>query len=155
MKWLSTVKRAEPGVLTLERMELDENGFPQPTGEVEELEADALFLALGQEADLSLLEGVPGIEVADGVVKVTMRGDVFDGRGFLKSAISGKEADAKSKTKNVDFDIDVKLGAVAGFNIDARGGVGDAGSVPGGVAGGGGSGSHTDSFLSASGVVTA
>jgi hypothetical protein len=51
----------------------------------------------------------------DGVVKVTMRGDVFDGRGFLKSAISGKEADAKSKSKNVDFDLDVKLGAVAGY----------------------------------------
>jgi hypothetical protein len=56
---------------------------------------------------------------ADGVVKVTMRGDVFDGRGFFKSAISGKEADSKSKTKNVDFDIDLKLGAVAGFNGEA------------------------------------
>ncbi|KJC35436.1 hypothetical protein UP09_29665 [Bradyrhizobium sp. LTSP885] len=55
----------------------------------------------------------------DGVMKVTMRGDVFDGRGFLKSAISGRETDAKSKTKNVDFDIDVKLGAVAGFNGEA------------------------------------
>ena len=56
---------------------------------------------------------------ADGVVKVTMRGDVFDGRGFLKSAISGREADAKGKSKNFDFDIDVKLGAVAGFNGEA------------------------------------
>jgi len=55
----------------------------------------------------------------DGVVKVMMRGDVFDGRGFLKSAISGKEADAKSKTKNIDFDVDLKLGAVAGFNGEA------------------------------------
>ena len=55
----------------------------------------------------------------DGVVKVTMRGDVFDGRGFLKSAISGKEADAKSKTKSIDFDVDLKLGAVAGFNGEA------------------------------------
>ncbi len=70
MRWLSTVARAEPGVLTLERMELDENGFPQPTGELEELEADALVLALGQLSDLSLLEGVPGIEVEDGVVRV-------------------------------------------------------------------------------------
>jgi hypothetical protein len=52
---------------------------------------------------------------SDGVLKVTMRGDVFDGRGFLKSAISGKEADAKSKTKNIDFDVDLKLGAVAGY----------------------------------------
>src|SRR3954451_15170842 len=50
-----------------------------------------------------------------GVLKVTMRGDVFDGRGFLKSAISGREADAKSKTKNIDIDLDLKLGAVAGY----------------------------------------
>ena len=70
MKWLSTVKRAEPGLLTIERMELDETGFPQPTGELEELEADALVLALGQESDLALLDGVPGIEVSDGVVGV-------------------------------------------------------------------------------------
>ena len=56
---------------------------------------------------------------ADGVVKVMMRGDVFDGRGFLKSAISGKEADPKSKSRNIDLDIDVKLGAVAGFNGEA------------------------------------
>ncbi len=55
----------------------------------------------------------------DGVLKVTMRGDVFDGRGFLKSAISGKESDAKSKSRNVDFDLDVKLGAVAGHSGEA------------------------------------
>ncbi|HEX8753586.1 MAG TPA: NAD(P)-binding protein [Solirubrobacterales bacterium] len=71
MRWLSTVKHFEGGKLLLERMELDEDGFPQPTGETEELEADALVLALGQEADLRLLEGVPGIEVADGVVAVS------------------------------------------------------------------------------------
>src|SRR4029077_5039892 len=51
----------------------------------------------------------------DGVVKVIMRGDVFDGRGFLRSAISGKEADAKSKTKNIDFDVDLQLGALGGL----------------------------------------
>jgi hypothetical protein len=62
----------------------------------------------------------------DGVIKVTMRGDVFDGRGFLKTAISGKEGDAKSKAKTTDFDVDVKLGAVAGFfgealrSVDAK-----------------------------------
>ena len=31
-------------------------------------------------------------------LKVTMRGDVFDGRSFIKSAIAGKRAEAKSKT---------------------------------------------------------
>jgi hypothetical protein len=62
----------------------------------------------------------------DGVLKVVMRGDVFDGRGFLKSAISGKETDSKSKSKNLDFDVDVKLGAVAGYfgealrSVDAK-----------------------------------
>ena len=60
---------------------------------------------------------------SDGVVKVTMRGEVFDGRGFLKSAISGKEADARSKVKNTDFDVDLKLGAIAGFNGEAVRGV--------------------------------
>ncbi|MCA6121599.1 hypothetical protein J6500_06715 [Bradyrhizobium sp. WSM 1704] len=54
----------------------------------------------------------------DGVMKVTMRGDVFDGSGFLKSAISGRDSD-KSKTKGIDFDIDLKLGLVAGFNGEA------------------------------------
>jgi 2-oxoacid:acceptor oxidoreductase delta subunit (pyruvate/2-ketoisovalerate family) len=70
MKWLSTIKQADGGRLLLEKMELDEAGFPQPTGEVEELEADSLVLALGQEADLSLLDGIRGVEVEDGVVQV-------------------------------------------------------------------------------------
>jgi len=70
MKWLSTIKSAGDGRLVLERMELDDAGFPQPTGELEELKADSVVLALGQEADLSLLDGVPGLEIEDGVVKV-------------------------------------------------------------------------------------
>ena len=70
VKWLSTITHADEGTLLLERMELDETGFPRPTGEVEELAADSLVLALGQEADLSLLDGVPGLEIDDGVVRV-------------------------------------------------------------------------------------
>jgi hypothetical protein len=68
------------------------------------------------EGDKTTLKAERG---ADGVVKVTMRGDVFDGRGFLKSAISAKEPDPKSKTRNIDFDVDLKLGAVAGNNGEA------------------------------------
>jgi 2-oxoacid:acceptor oxidoreductase delta subunit (pyruvate/2-ketoisovalerate family) len=70
MMWLSTIARAESGTLTIEKMRLDENGFPQPTGEFTELAADTVVLALGQEAELSLLDGVPGITVSDGVVQV-------------------------------------------------------------------------------------
>jgi 2-oxoacid:acceptor oxidoreductase delta subunit (pyruvate/2-ketoisovalerate family) len=70
MKWLSTIKRMDEGVITVEKMVLDATGFPQPTGEFETLEADALVLALGQDVDLSLLNGVPGLEIKDGVVRV-------------------------------------------------------------------------------------
>ncbi len=70
IKWLSTIKQAAEGALVVEKMRLDETGFPQPTGELETLEADSLVLALGQDVDLSLLENVPGLEVDGGVVKV-------------------------------------------------------------------------------------
>jgi hypothetical protein len=69
------------------------------------------------EGDKTSLKAERG---ADGVVKVVMRGDVFDGRGFLKSAISGtSKDDSKSKLKNIDLDVDLKLGAVAGYNGEA------------------------------------
>jgi 2-oxoacid:acceptor oxidoreductase delta subunit (pyruvate/2-ketoisovalerate family) len=74
VKWLSTIKQAgsdtNTGALTIEKMALDAAGNPQPTGEFETLEADSLVLALGQDVDLSLLDGVPGLEMTDGVVKV-------------------------------------------------------------------------------------
>ena len=71
VKWLSTIKQAgDGGALTIEKMTLDEKGNPQPTGEFETLEADSLVLALGQDVDLSLLDGVPGLAVKGGVVQV-------------------------------------------------------------------------------------
>ncbi|HUK05229.1 MAG TPA: NAD(P)-binding protein [Burkholderiales bacterium] len=70
IKWLSTIRQANEASITVERMALDEKGFPQPTGELETLAADAVVLALGQDVDLSLLNGVPGLAVEDGVVRV-------------------------------------------------------------------------------------
>jgi NADPH-dependent glutamate synthase beta subunit-like oxidoreductase len=70
IKWLSTIKQAAEGELTVEKMVLDEKGFPQPTGEFETVAADSLVLALGQDVDLSLLDGVPGLVIRDGVVQV-------------------------------------------------------------------------------------
>jgi len=68
--WLTTIKQVGDGHLVVERMELDESGFPQATGQIDELEADSLVLALGQETDLSFLDRVPGLVVSDGVVEV-------------------------------------------------------------------------------------
>jgi 2-oxoacid:acceptor oxidoreductase delta subunit (pyruvate/2-ketoisovalerate family) len=70
MMWLSTIARADEGKLVIEKMALDGTGFPQPTGEFTELAADTVVLALGQEAELSLLDGVPGVRIEDGVVQV-------------------------------------------------------------------------------------
>jgi 2-oxoacid:acceptor oxidoreductase delta subunit (pyruvate/2-ketoisovalerate family) len=91
LKWLSTVAGADGGMLTVERMELDADGFPQPTGRFEELPADSVVLALGQEADLSLLGAVPEIEVAAGLVAVgpdlmTARPGVFAGGDVVAGA---------------------------------------------------------------------
>jgi NADPH-dependent glutamate synthase beta subunit-like oxidoreductase len=70
VKWLSTIRQADEHELTIEKMQLDEKGNPQPTGEFETLRADSLVLALGQDVDLSLLDKVPGLTPQDGVVPV-------------------------------------------------------------------------------------
>jgi NADPH-dependent glutamate synthase beta subunit-like oxidoreductase len=70
VKWLSTIRQAGESSITVEKMQLDAGGNPQPTGEFETLAADCVILALGQDVDLSLLDGVPGLEIQGGVVKV-------------------------------------------------------------------------------------
>ena len=71
IKWLTSIKEIIGPDLTVEMMELDANGRPQPTGRFETLKADAVVLAVGQETDSGFLRKVPGIEFAeDGIVKV-------------------------------------------------------------------------------------
>jgi NADPH-dependent glutamate synthase beta subunit-like oxidoreductase len=70
VKWLSTIREAGESSITVEKMTLDEKGMAQPTGEFETLAADSVVLALGQDVDHSLLDGVPGLEIDGGVVKV-------------------------------------------------------------------------------------
>ena len=50
IKWLTTIKEIVGPTLTVERMALDDKGRPQPTGELETLQADAVVLALGQDS---------------------------------------------------------------------------------------------------------
>jgi hypothetical protein len=50
---------------------------------------------------------------ADGALRVVMRGEVYDGRNFIKAAMAGP-ADPKVKAKHPDLDLDIKLGVVAG-----------------------------------------
>ena len=69
--WLRTIKEITETTFTVEKMKLDETGWPQPTGELETLEADSLILALGQDTDTAFLKAVPGIQFKkDGTVIV-------------------------------------------------------------------------------------
>jgi NADPH-dependent glutamate synthase beta subunit-like oxidoreductase len=71
IKWLTSIKEITGSELTVEMMELDVDGRPQPTGRYETLRADAIVLALGQETESGFLRSLPGVEVApDGGVKV-------------------------------------------------------------------------------------
>ena len=104
MKWLSTISEAERGAIRIEKMKLDESGYPQPTGEYETIEADSLVLALGQETNLSFLSALPELKVEKGSVVVDERmmtsvpgifagGDVVPGDRNVTVAIGhGKRA---------------------------------------------------------------
>jgi len=72
INWLRTITAFDGPDLTVEAMELDENGFPQPTGRFETLAADTVILALGQDTDTAFLRQVPGVEFSrDGTVQVS------------------------------------------------------------------------------------
>ena len=71
IKWLTSIKEIDPSEITVEIMELNEAGRPQPTGRLEKLHADSVVLALGQQTDSGFLRTIPGIEFQpDGTVVV-------------------------------------------------------------------------------------
>ncbi len=110
VRWLSTIKHIDAGEMLIEKMELDESGFPQPTGETEVLEADSLVLALGQDTDLSLIDDVDGVEVEGGVVQVDRR--MMTGRPGLFAG-GDMVPDERTVTTGIGH------GKLAAKNIDA------------------------------------
>ena len=72
INWLRTIAALEGEQMQVEKMELDESGWPQGTGEFETLTADTVILALGQETDSAFLRSVPGVKFdRDGTVRVS------------------------------------------------------------------------------------
>lgn len=53
---------------------------------------------------------------SDGALRVSLRGEVYDGRGFVKTAVAGARPDSKTKSPINDLDLDIRLGAVLGYN---------------------------------------
>ena len=51
----------------------------------------------------------------DNLYKATVRGDVYDGRSFIKSSMAGSGADAKQKKPGLDVDLDAKVDKFVGL----------------------------------------
>ncbi|NNE64583.1 MAG: NAD(P)-binding protein [Gammaproteobacteria bacterium] len=90
VNWLSTITSADEQGFQIEKMALDENGRPQPTGEFEMIEADSMVMALGQNVDTGILEQLPGVVISDRVVQVddnmmTGHSGVFAGGDMVPS----------------------------------------------------------------------
>lgn len=108
--WLRTIKSIGEGTVEIEVMALDENGRPQPTGEIETLEADDLILALGQDTDTTFLRQMEGIAFQpDGVVVVdetmmTGRPGVFAGGDMAPSerTVTVAVGHGKKAARNID-----------------------------------------------------
>ncbi|HTT81694.1 MAG TPA: FAD-dependent oxidoreductase [Stellaceae bacterium] len=110
IKWLTSIKEIVGPSLTVERVTLDANGRPQPTGEIETLSADALVLALGQQTDSAFLRKVSGVEFKpDGAAIVDARpmtghpgifagGDVVPGERTVTVAVGH----GKCAARNID-----------------------------------------------------
>jgi hypothetical protein len=101
-----------PGTLVKGMIELDANG------EIALASFPSFALSDGDKATLR------ADRAPDGTLKVTMRGELFDGRGFIKSTTSPSATSGdKSKQSARDFDLDVKLATVTGYNVEALRGV--------------------------------
>jgi hypothetical protein len=92
-------------------VEFDDNG------EVVSANLPTFTLTDGDKAMLKAERG------PDGALRVMMRGEVYDGRGFIKSAMAGPSNSQGKPQSSKDVDIDLRLGTVAGFHGETLRGV--------------------------------
>ena len=82
VKWLTTITEAKSkDNFKIEKMALDENGRPKPTGEYDELTADDVVLAIGQNVDLSVVKKIDGIKCEKDAVIVDQNNFMTDVAG--------------------------------------------------------------------------
>ncbi|MGZ4560287.1 MAG: NAD(P)-binding protein [Mycobacteriaceae bacterium] len=72
INWLRTITAFDGPEVQVEVMELDETGYPRPTGRFETLAADTVIMALGQETESAFMRTLPGVVFErDGSVRVS------------------------------------------------------------------------------------
>ena len=67
---LRSIKQVDGRSVTLERMRATNERWPEPTGEFENIEADVIVQAIGQDIDVDFLRNIPSVEIKDGIVQV-------------------------------------------------------------------------------------
>ena len=110
INWLRSITEMDETSLKVEIMALDASGRPQPTGEYETLEADALILAVGQDTDTGFLRSVPSIEfTSDGTVLVdtgmkTGAAGIFAGGDMVPSerTVTAAVGHGKKAARHID-----------------------------------------------------
>ncbi len=131
INWLHTITAFDGPEMTVEVMELDDQGRPHPTGRLETLAADTLIMAVGQDADTAFIRQLPGVEFKpDGTVVVSASmmtgcpgvfagGDMVPaertvtvgvGHGkkaarFIDAWLRGEEVSLPAKHQRADFDL--------------------------------------------------
>lgn len=111
MNWLRTITAMDEEDLTVEIMELDDQGRARGTGRYEKLAADTVILALGQRADTAFLHAIPGMSFNDDVVEVDP--------DTLMTAVPGIFAGGDAVPSDRTVTIGVGHGKKAARRIDA------------------------------------
>lgn len=109
INWLRSIKEINQSAIKVEKMTI-KNGRPIGTGEYEELSADSLILALGQNTETEFLKDIPGIEFnEEGVVivdKDMMTGSegIFAGGDMVPSerTVTVAVGHGKKAARNID-----------------------------------------------------
>jgi NADPH-dependent glutamate synthase beta subunit-like oxidoreductase len=106
---LRSIKQVNGRSVTLERMRATNERWPEPTGELDSIEADVIVQAIGQDIDTDFLRNVPGVEIEDGIAQVdgTMRTGaegIFAGGDMVPSirTVTAAIGHGKKAARNID-----------------------------------------------------
>ncbi len=107
---LRSIKQVSGNTVTLEVMVEGEDRWPQPTGQLETVEADVIVQALGQNVDTTLLEKLGGLKINNGIVEVG-----FDMRTGAEGIFAGGDMAPSARTVTTS----IGHGKKAARSIDA------------------------------------
>ncbi len=110
IKWLTSIAAIDGGALTVEVMEIGADGRARPTGRCETLTADAVVLAVGQDAESGFLRSIPEIvRHEDGTVVVgpdmmTGRPGIFAGGDMVpeRRSVTIATGHGKNAARHID-----------------------------------------------------